>query len=220
MKICTMSSSGGQGVGSINGGMNTNQPLSASNAPAGGGTGNAPAPAAQAPAAGPATGGGPINQVLPGGGTRVENPTPAIAAPGAPVALPTAGAPAVPQVAQAKPPAAAVAPAIAPPAATAMATHPTSAPTTPAAMDTPTVKVVVRPTAPPTKAAPAALERKPKPAANAGNAPQAEQSSGWFGCQIAAGVSATPLLGLGLLAAIGAGWQRRQRSRRNSRTQR
>ena len=219
-RICTMSSGGGQGIGSIDSGMNTNQPLSASNAPVGGGGANVPAPAAPAPVGAPAAGGGgAVNQVLPGGGARVENPTPAIAVPAAPITLPTPAAPAAPQVAQAKPPAAPAAPAVAPPATTAAAAHPTSAPTTPAAMDTPTVKVIP-PTAPPTKAAPAALEQKAKPAANAANAPKAEQSSGWFGCQITAGASATPLLGLGVLAVIGAGWQRRRRSRRNSRPQR
>jgi uncharacterized protein (TIGR03382 family) len=49
-----------------------------------------------------------------------------------------------------------------------------------------------------------------------------ERSSGWFGCQISTGASATPVLGLGLLAVIGAVWRRRVRGRghRNSRTQR
>ena len=218
-RICTMSSSGGQGIGSIDSGMN--QPLSASNAPAGGGTNLPPANAPPAAAA-PAGGGGPINQVLPGGGARVENPTPFVAAPGAPMVPPTA--PAAPQVAQAKPPAAAAAPAapVAPPAATAAATPPPAAPTTPAPADTPTAKIVVRPTARPTKAASAAQQQIPRAAANApqNSAPNEAQGGGWFGCEVVAGASPAPLLGLGALAGLGVTWQRWRRRRVGSRPQR
>ena len=192
------------------GSMGAGQPLSASNAPpagqTGGGTGLPP------PAAAPAGGGAPAAQVLPGGGVRVESTPAAVAAPPtvpalrlptppappAPPARPTGGSapqPALP------PNAAASAPTSAPTPATSA---PPPAPTSPPPPDTPTAAA----TAVPTRAAPAAKQDQALPIA------KAEKGGGWFGCQVAAGASALPVLGLGLLCGIGALARRRSNGRR------
>jgi hypothetical protein len=219
-RLCTApgSNQAGRSTGSMRGG---GQPLSASNEPAGGGAGpaaNEPPPPAAAPAGG---GGGPIGQVLPGGGTRVESLPEPGAAPPTPALEPSNQvAPAAP-AAPAAPPATAAAGVTAPPVAPATAV-PTSAateaatavPTTP---DTPAAKATAQPTAVPTlPAVPKGEQAKP-----AAPAAPAAQSSGWFGCQIAAGASAGPVLMLGLLALVGAGWPRRRarRHRHGSKTQ-
>jgi hypothetical protein len=60
----------------------------------------------------------------------------------------------------------------------------------------------------PTRAAPAAKQDQALPIA------KAEKGGGWFGCQVAAGASALPVLGLGLLCGIGALARRRSNGRR------
>jgi hypothetical protein len=219
-QICTAQGSGqsGGGAGAI-GGMN---PPSASNEASAGATGSGAATAPGAPAA-PAAGAVPPVQVLPGGGTRVEN-SPAEAG------APTIQAPALAQTpgqpgAAAPPPAAAPAAAVAgAPAAAAtrapiaaVTSAPVAAPTNkPTPADTATVEVPVAPTTAPTKAAAAA---KPQPAV-----PPADTSSstGLFGCQIASGTSDAPLVGFGLLVLVG--WAVRGRGtmhrKPDSRTQR
>jgi hypothetical protein len=199
-------------------GMGSGQPLTGGNAPVGNesGAGSAPAPAPAAPAAAPA------NQVLQGGGVRVENPTVSAAPPTAapPVtAAPTAassssGGAAAPAAGSApRPP---LPPPTAALAATAAVTEastqaPTEAATAPPAPTAPPT----RNAPPPTQAAPMVRQQAAEPVA------KAEDNRGWFGCEIASS-SARPVFGLGLIALFGAMLQRRRRARRppESRTQR
>ena len=204
-KLCTAPSSDSNPARAPMGGMN--QPLSASNeaAPGAGGSGStnsAPQPAANSGASAP-----PPAQVLPGGGTRVENP----AGPAAPpIQVPTTpGVPQVPQQPAAGVPAA-VAPAAGAPAAAAppvgavtVAAAPTGAPTKAAASpppaDTPTARApAVTQAAAATKAAPAAAK-----AANSADPPAAAASNrGLLGCEISGAASGVPLLFLGVLALV------------------
>jgi hypothetical protein len=214
--ICTANAAD-QPSGGVN--MGSGQPLSGSNAPVGSetGAGSAAAPAPAAP------GGAPVNQVLQGGGARVENPTiqalpptPAPAGTAAPtVASSSSGAAAAPAAGSAPrpplpPPTAALAPTAPLPtaAATEAATQaPTEAPTAPLA-----------PTPAPTRNAPAATRAAPVAAEPVA---KAADNRGWFGCEIGSS-SARPVFGLGLIALFGAMLQRRRRARRppGTRTQR
>jgi hypothetical protein len=203
-QICTAGSSGQPGRGFDR--MGTNQPGFASNAPAGGDVGAAAPPPAP-PGARP---GVPSAQVLQGGGVRAGNtPEAALALPTQPALdLPTAAAApartaAAPAVATQ--PVVAVTPrASAPPVAppTSAATEAVTAP----AVDTATPKATAAATRAATKAtAPPKAAAAPPPA-------QAEGGGGWFGCQIGAGASVAPVMGLALLALIGRVARRRSRS--------
>ncbi len=213
-QICTAAGSDqpARPVGSGGGG----QSMSTSNAPpppsdVGGGASAPPAP--------PPGGGPPASQVLQGGGARVETPPGAAAGPPTVPALqlptpPAAQAPAVaqaPAIAQAPAPGpgggSAVQPAL-PPATAAPTSAPTQAPTAPAAKDTPAAPPTVAPTAVPTNAAPTPKQQQAEPQA------QSAKGGGWFGCQISAAASAGPVLGLGLLALLGAVVRRRRGARR------
>jgi hypothetical protein len=218
--ICTANAAD-QPSGGVN--MGSGQPLSGSNAPVGSetGAGSAPAPAPAAPA------GAPVNQVLQGGGARVENPTiqalpptpapPAAAAPTA--ASSSSGAGAAPAAGSAPrpplpPPTAALA-ATAPLPTAAVTEAPTQAPTAaptapPAPSSAPTGNAP-----PPTHAAPVVRQQAAEPVA------KAEDNRGWFGCEIGSS-SPKPMFGLGLIALFGAMLQRRRRARRppETRTQR
>jgi hypothetical protein len=221
-QICTAQGSGqsGRGIGSI-GGMN--QPPSASNEAPAGATGSGATTSAPAAPAAPAGGAVPPVQVLPGGGTRVDNPAAPAGAPPiqAPVLAqapgqPGAGTPpptGAPAAAVTSAPTAAVTRAPIAPATSAPAAAPTNQPT-PA--DTPTVQAPVAPTTAPTKAAAAAKPQAAVPPADTAS------STGFFGCQISSGTSGAPLVGFGLLALVG--WVvrgRRTRSRKpDARTQR
>lgn len=205
-KICTANAPDqpGQAIGSINSG----QPLSASNAPTGGGMGGGSL-SPQAPPA-PAPGGGaPVAQVLAGGGARVENTPAAEAAPAAIPALRLPTPPVAPVAAAAPTGASAPQPPLPPqptlaqPAATSA---PTPAPTAPA--EQPTTVPTVAATAAPTKAAAPPKQDQVKPGASS------DAGGGWFGCQIAAGASAIPVLGLGLLGLVGVAVRRRRNARR------
>lgn len=222
-QICTAASSGqgGGAIGNMNPGMN---PPSASNAAPAGATGSsAPAAAPAAPAAGAPA---PAVQVLPGGGARVENAAaaaPPTQAPTEPAqGQPNAGAPptkapvvAAGAVQPPSAPVAAVGAAMLPPTSAPIAAV-TGAPTNrPTPADTPTAEAPVVPTAAPSKAA-----AKPQAAA-----PPAERASGTglFGCQIAGGTGGVPLVGLGVLALVGAALRSRRRTTRrkaDARTQR
>jgi len=196
-KLCVSSGSGSGGgpVGNVG---RSNQPLSASNEGAVG-----QAPAAQAPAAAPAAGNAaPINQVLQGGGARV----PAVPAgvPGdaeLPTAEPTpAATPAAPGAA---------APGLAVPGVAALATAvaPTAAaPTAAVPVDTPTAEIpptIAATAVPPTKAVKAAAPAPPA---------AAQDSGGWFGCQLGGGgLGVVPLAGAGALWVLAAVRRRRRR---------
>lgn len=206
-KLCVSGSSdsGGGPIGNVGG---NNQPLSASNEGAGG-----PAPAAQAPAAAPAGGNAaPINQVLQGGGAQVPA-EPAGAAPGA-AEMPTA------EATVAATPAAPGGPAVPPlslPGVAALATAgpaglaPTGAPTTVAPTaatpaDTPAAQI------PPTAAAATVAATKAAKAAAPAPPAAAQDSGGWFGCQIGGGGPGfAPLAGAGALWALGVAVRRRRR---------
>jgi hypothetical protein len=212
-KICTAQGSNqpGRPIGSVNNG----QPLTTGNTGTGGDAGGgAAAPPPVPPPAAPAGGGPAPVQVLQGGGARMENPEGAGVAPlpAVTVQVPT---PAAAQPPAAQPAASAPQPAL-PPPTQAMTSVPTAAPTAPAPEDTPTKKVAAAPTAAPSRASAPPKQEPAKPAA------QAEKGGGWFGCQIAAGASVGPVVGLGLLAAVGAAVRRRSAARRrlDSRTQR
>lgn len=200
-KLCVSNSgSSGGPVGNVG---RSNQPLSASNAGAGG---EAPAAAAQpaAPAAGNAP---PASQVLQGGGAQAP----------APAAAPAGGAPdgaAAGDAAAGEAEPGAAAPALSLPGVAALATAvaPTMAAATVAAataaapQDTPTE--AIEPTAPPT-VAPTKAAAKPAAAAPAA---AAKDSGGLFGCQVASsGIGFVPLAGAAALWVLGAALRRRRR---------
>jgi hypothetical protein len=222
-QICTQggSNSGGRGPDTTFNNSGMNQPPSASNEPAPGMQNSAPPPAAAPPAAEPAAR-APANQVVQGGGARVENPAapaapqhdvPALPAPPQVAAQPGAGAGAAAQSGSGALP-------IAPPTTAAAPTQarPTAAPP----VDTPTAKATTRATVPHFAALPGGQHEKSNAAngepraakterrvANAAprDAAPAEQGGGW-GCQTVSGASSAPVLGLGLLAGIGVLWRR------------
>jgi MYXO-CTERM domain-containing protein len=64
----------------------------------------------------------------------------------------------------------------------------------------------VAPTHAPTKAAPPPKAQDVQPQA------KADEGGGWFGCQISAGASLVPVVGLGLVALVAVIARRRSRS--------
>ena len=214
-KICTNKGSDdqGRGIGSIGG---SGPSMSTSNAPPpgdGGSGASAPPP----PAGGPGSGGVPASQVLQGGGARIETPAAVAAAP------PTMPALQLPTPPGAQAPGVAPAPGAAPGGAQRCATSAGAAdgsvderadaarrprrPRTHRRRRRP-LRRTVAPTVVPTKVAPPPKQEQAKPEA------KAEQGGGWFGCQINGAASAGPVLGLGLLALVGAAVRRRRRAHR------
>lgn len=199
-------SRGGGAVGAVTGagqlGASNAAPVGEA-APAGIDTSAAAGGGAAAPAA-------PAAQVLQGGGGGAQVPA-APAAESPPTALPAATRAAfVPPTAMAAA-AGATTPAAIAPAATAPtgAASPVAAPPTapPTAADTPTAAA---PTAVPTAVPPTQAPASTPTAARA--TPTA--AGGWFGCQIATGVSPAPAVALALLLAAAVGARRLRRSRR------